>query len=146
MADRSGRVFFARVSALIGISTVILTASFVGILAFLSGAEYIPQLRSRLPWYILIAAVGFVGTIILLEANDAPGRVIIVTATISTLVTVVLVPLAVEGVLFALRNPDEVFVSQLFLYLLAGGLIGTGIGYWGINHWREFTRKPNNQL
>lgn len=146
MAEHAGRGFFVRVTALIGICTLLLTASFIGVLAFISGSGYISNLQSRMPWYIVIAAVGFVGTIILLEANDSSGRVILITAAITTLITAILIPLAVEGILFAFQFPEKVFVSQLVLYFFAAGLIGTGLGYWGINHWREFTGQPPSRL
>ena len=50
-----------------------------------------------------------------------------------------------EGVLFAFRNPELVFVSQLVYYFIAAALIGTGIGYWGVRHWREFAGQSSSR-
>lgn len=137
MNEVPDRDFFVRVGVLIATCTLLLTASFVGLLAFVSGE--ITGVQGRIPWYLNVGAFAFVGTIILLEAHGSSGRVIIVNSFIVTVLAVILVPLAVEGFLFAVRNPEQVFVSQLVLYLFAAALIGTGVGYWGLNHWREFT-------
>lgn len=135
------RLSFLRVGALILGCTLLLTASFVGILAVFSGD--VTTFKSRIPWYLLIGAAVFVGTIVLLEENGAHGRTILATALLTTVLAFILVSLGVEGFIFTLENPDTVFVSQLVLYLLAAGLIGTGVGYWGLNHWREFSATGN---
>lgn len=137
MSAETNRQYFARVGLLIVGCTVLLTASFYGVVALLEGQ--LTSVGDRLPAYLLVTAVAFVGTVVLLEAYESSGRTIIVTATIMGLLTAVIVPLGVEGFLYALDNPDEVLNSRLFLYLLAAALIGTGVGYWGLNHWREFT-------
>lgn len=136
-ATSSRRAFFLRVVLLIGVCTFVLTSSFVGILALLSGE--VGALSGRIPWYFVVTALLFVGTIILLEENDADGRTIIVSAMVFAVIGMLVLSLAVEGFMFALEYPDMVFVSQLVLYFFAAGLIGTGLGYWGLNHWREFT-------
>lgn len=136
--------YFLRVGGLITISTLFLTAAFVGILGFVSGE--IEGIQSRLPWYIVVGALGFVGTIILLEAQDSHGRIIMVTSIVVSSAVFVIVSLGIEGMLFALAHPEMVFVSQLVLYFLAAALIGTGLGYWGLNHWREFTGQSDARL
>lgn len=131
------RLFFLRVGGLIAICTLLLTASFIGILALLSGN--IGNYQARVPWYLVAGALVFVGTIVLLEETGSAGRPILGTAVLTAVLMFSLVALGVEGVLFTLENPETVFVSRLVLYLFAAGLIGTGIGYWGLKHWREFT-------
>jgi|AntDeeMetagen134_2_1112570.scaffolds.fasta_scaffold01280_2 hypothetical protein len=134
-SNDSRRQFFVRVSVVVAIATLFLTASFVGLLALLNG-----DLRgssSRIAWYLTIAAVAFVGVIILLETQDAAGTSIITTAAIVAALVFVLVSLGVEGLLYAVRNPAAVFVSQTILYFFAAALIGSGIGYWALRHWRE---------
>lgn len=139
MADSdSRRSFFLRVLLVIGSCTLLLTASFVGVLAVLNG-EAQPA-ASRIPWYLVVAAAVFVGTIILLEESGTEGSTIIVSAMLFSLLALALVSLAVEGVMFAVEYPELVFVSRLVLYFFAAGLIGTGVGYWALNHWREFSR------
>lgn len=137
MAEAASRQFFLRVGFLIVASTALLTASFVGVLAFVSGG--ITGVQGRIPWYLVVAATTFVSTIVLLEAYGSDGRMIMLTSVITTTITLVFVPLAVEGLLFASRRPEKILGSQLVLYFVAAGLIGTGLGYWGLKHWREFT-------
>lgn len=134
-ATDSRREFFVRVSVVVAVATLFLTASFVGLLALLNG-----DLRgssSRIAWYLTIAAVAFVGVIILLETQGAAGTSIITTAAIVAVIVFVLVSLGVEGLLYTLRNPAAVFVSQTILYFFAAALIGSGLGYWALRHWRE---------
>jgi uncharacterized membrane protein len=127
----------ARVGALVGGCTLVLTAAFVGVVALVSGLS--PGLNTRLPVYVLVMAGSFVGTLLVVERRRRDGRQIIVTATGVGTAVFVLVALAGEGVSYAAANPAEVFDPTLILYLLAAGLIGTGLGYWGVRHWREFT-------
>lgn len=134
----SRRQFFLRVLLVIGGSTLLLTASFIGVLAFLSGEPIATS--NRVPWYFVVAAAVFVATIILLEEGGADGATIIVSALLFSALGFVSIALAVEGVLFAWEFPERVFVSQLVLYFFSAGLIGTGIGYWALNHWREFSQ------
>lgn len=132
-----GRSFYVRVGGLIAVCTLLLTASFVGVLAVTTNG--LAGISNRVPWYILVAAIVFVGTIVLLEREQIEGSTIITTAFFVSLFGSGIVLLAVEGVQFTLDNPDLVFGSQLVLYFLAAGLVGTGVGYWAINHWREFS-------
>lgn len=132
------RSFLTRALLLIGVSTFVLTASFVGILAILSGSS--TGLSDRVPFYLIVLGLAFVGTILLLEEHGTEGTVIIVTAAVTSLITFVSTALTVEGLLYAVRFPENVFVSQLVYYFIAAALLGTGIGYWGIRHWREFVR------
>lgn len=129
--------FYVRALLLIGGCTILLTASFIGVLAFLSGE--VQAASSRIPWYLVIAALIFVATIILLEEGGDDGSTIIIAALLFSVLGFILVSLAVEGVFFAVSYPELVFVSQLVLYFFAAGLIGTGVGYWALNHWREFS-------
>lgn len=140
-ALQSDRDFLTRAILLIGGSTVVLTASFVGLLAVISGEA--EGIGSRVPYYLVVLGIAFVGTIVLLEEHGTESRVIIVTAAVISLLAFVATSLTAEGALFAYRFPEEVFVSQLVYYFVAAALIGTGIGYWAIQHWREFTRQTN---
>lgn len=118
------------------VSSLVLTISFVGALGLLAGA--LSNTQSRLPVYVLGTALVFVGVMFGLIRYDADG----VTAMFGTVglsvVGFVLLGLSGEGIVYALRYPGRVFGSQLLLYFLAAGLIGTGLGYWVISYWREF--------
>ncbi|WP_247007951.1 hypothetical protein [Halorientalis litorea] len=124
-----------RAGALVAICTLVLTASFVGVVAIVSGQ--VADISVRLPGYVLAMAAAFVGTILLLEAQGYDGPTIIVLAGVTALGTFVAITLGSEGIVYAVRNPQQVVASQFLLYFLAAGLIGTGLGYWGINHWQE---------
>lgn len=132
--------FMLRIVVLIAVSTVFLTASFIGIISFLSGD--ITDISTRLPWYLVIGGLSFVGSIILLEAQGSDGRTIIVTSFTIMIVMFILTVLAFEGVLFTTEKPGLVFNTQLILYFFSAALVGVGIGYWGLRHWREFTGHP----
>jgi hypothetical protein len=137
--------YFVRTGLLAGVSTIVMTASFIGILAFMEGQ--LDGLSTRVPWYLVFAALVFTATVVFLERNDVIGRVIIGTAIALALASFGLGMLTTEGLIYTVRNPEEVFVSQLVLYFLAAGLVGTGFGYWAIKHWREFTSPvdPNGE-
>ncbi|MFB6086561.1 MAG: hypothetical protein ABEJ84_07115 [Halodesulfurarchaeum sp.] len=119
-------------------STLVLTATFLGALGFLQGG--IEGFSTRFPYYVLLMALGFVGTLFVLERPRIEGSQVLM-ATIGVTVTIfVVVTLAGEGIVYAISNPDTVFEPNFILYLLAAGLIGSGLAYWTISHWREFTR------
>lgn len=130
--------FYVRISLIIVACTLLLTASFIGILSLISGE--VAGVGDRIPWYLVVSAIGFVTAIVILEGHGASGQEIIATAIIVSVVLFILFALSVEGMIYATRFPEEVFVSQLVVYFLAAGLIGAGLGYWSLQHWREFTR------
>lgn len=122
-------------------STVLLTAAFLGILALITGKA--PGFSTRFPYYVLLMAVGFVAALFLLERPNLEGTQILV-ATLGLTVTIfVVVTLAGEGLTYARLHPGDVFVSKLILYLLAAGLIGSGLAFWSVRHWREYTSYVN---
>ncbi|WP_136715856.1 hypothetical protein [Halorientalis salina] len=132
-----------RAGALVAICTLVLTASFVGLVALLSGQA--PGVSGRLPLYVLGMATAFVGTILLFEAQGIDGRTIIATAGSVALGTFIFLTLGGEGIVHVVRNPGQVVASQLLFYFLAAGMIGTGLGYWGIQHWHELAiAKPGS--
>jgi len=124
-----------RVALLIASWTLLLTASFVGLIAAISGE--IQGFESRLHWYFGVTAVVFVATILLLELNDVDGKTIIIPAVMTGLLSFTLFFLAAEGVLFTMKNPEIVAVSRLVIFLSAA-LVATGLTYWALRHWREF--------
>jgi hypothetical protein len=125
-----------RVVAVVAGSTLALTLAFVGALAFLDGAT--TGLLSRLPWYLVATGALFVAAILLLESRTDDGRRILFSAAVASALGFAVVTFGVEGLVYAVRNPGAVLVSQLILYFVAAGLLATGLGYWTLNHWREF--------
>lgn len=134
---RRGDRFLVRVGVLIVIATVFLTASFVGIVGFISGD--ITGFGGRVPWYIIAAAVTFVAAVVLLEEQGAAGRPIMITAAFFTALIFVVALLGTEGLIHILTNPELIVASDVILYFLSAALFAVGVGYWAFNHWREFT-------
>ena len=139
MAPRTDpdRDVLARIGAGVAVSTLALTASFVGIVALATGEAV--GLGSRLPIYVLAMAVAFVATVVLLELHEREGRLVLAVAASIGGGTFVIILLAGEGLIYAASDPEAVFASALVFYFLAAGLIATGLGYWGAHHWRELT-------
>jgi FtsH-binding integral membrane protein len=129
-----------RLVGVVGVSTLVLTASFVGLLSVVAGGN--EGMSGRLPLYVLVMAVAFVGTIVLAEQRrrTSNARTVITGAGSLAGLVFVVVTLSGEGVVYAARNPSQVVASELSLYFLAAGLIATGLGYWGLRHWGEFDR------
>jgi hypothetical protein len=122
--------------------TVLLTCAFVGVLAFASPGT--PDVGSRLAYYVLAAALVFVAAVFRLDDYDREGTTVLSAVTAVAAVAFVLVSLAAEGVIYALDNPGELVASQLLLYFAAAALICTGVGVWGLHHWREFAAQTDD--
>lgn len=127
----------ARAGGAVVASTLVLTTSFVGVVAFFTGG--VAGVGARLPFYVLAMAVTFAGTIFLLDGPAADGTQIIVTTTAVAVASFVFVALSAEGFVYAIRYPERVLASNLLVYFLAAGLICTGLAFWAFRHWREFT-------
>lgn len=125
-----------RIGALVVASTLVLTSSFFGFISLVSGTT--GGIEGRVPYYVLATAVVFVVTLVTFDDRGYPGVPILVTTIGVAIAAFSFVTLAVEGAVFALTFPGEVFGSHLVIYLTAAGLICTGFGYWVLHHWREF--------
>jgi len=135
MHGRDEQDFLVRVGGTVLGSTLGLTASFVGVVALATGAS--AGLASRLPFYVLGMAAAFVIGVVVFEEEFVDGIRVILSATITAVGTFLLVTLAGEGVVYAIRFPRRVIASQLLFYFLAAGLVATGLGYWGVRHWQD---------
>ena len=129
----------AQAGLFLAVSTLALTASFLGVVALLTGG--VTGLERRLPVYVLAMAVAFVAAIVVLETEYVDGTRILKVAGGGGVATLVLVTLGGEGVAYVVQRPNQVLSSQLLFYILAAGLIGTGLGYWVINHWGDVRRR-----
>jgi len=133
----SKREAVVRGAGLVAASTVIVTVAFVGLLAVVSGET--SGLADRFPFYVVVLSSAFTALILTLERYLADGRNILLTAVVLSITIAIVVGLDVEGILFAIENPDQLVASRLVLYLLAAGCLCTGLVYWSVHHWREFT-------
>jgi hypothetical protein len=135
---RFNRGALTQAGIFVALSTLALTASFLGLVALVTGT--VTGSNTRLPMYVLGTALAFVGAILLFEEEYRAGRRVLETAAAVAVGTLVLLLFGGEGVAYLLQQPDRVASSQSLFYLLAAGLIGTGLGYWGLHHWREVAR------
>lgn len=126
-----------RLTVYVIVSTLFLTSAFFGIVAVITGS--VSAFERRLPIYVLLSALAFVTVVLVLEDANEPGAPILVSTIVVGAMALVGFSLAGEGLLYAEANPDEVASSQLIFYFVAAALICTGLGYWAVHHWREFT-------
>lgn len=126
-----------KAAALIAVSTLLLTSAFLGVLSVVDGGN--AGVSGRVPVYVLLASAVFVVFIVLLEQRDLDGQTVLVSTTAIAVATGVLAWLVGEGLYYLVNNHESVIASQLVVYLLAAAVACTGIFYWTLNHWREFT-------
>lgn len=131
----ANRSVVGRVGLLVVGCTAVLTLSFFGLVAFLTGNT--PGVADRIPFYVLGTALAFVASVVGLDGRARNGRIVLITASAAAAATLVLLTMGGEGLAYAVRVPEEALAAQRLLYLLAAGLIATGLGYWGVRHWRE---------
>lgn len=122
-------------------STVVLTASFIGLVALVEGRAL--ATGSRLPFYVLAMAIVFVAAMFHLDSRRRDGTRVMAATVGIAIVSFVVVTLAGEGVVFALQNPDKILAEHLVVYFVAAALICTGLAFWTLRHWREFAGAGN---
>jgi len=137
------REVLVQTGALIAACTAALTAAFVGVVALLAGQS---GLLTRLPLYVLVGAVTFVGVLLAADHRRNSGQTVLVRAVVVAAAGFVLFGLGAEGVLYAATRPGEVVASHLFAYLVSAAIIASGLGYWGARNWREVSRAIDRSL
>ncbi len=114
---------------------LVLAAALVGVLAF--SREQIFDIDQRLPYYyILIAALFAVSIAGTIRQTIGPGLALVKSVG-TTILTGLLVVFAIEGVVYAARNPEVVLTIEFVAPLLAGSLIAIGIGLWALRYWDD---------
>lgn len=136
VTKRPGSGVLPRAAVLVAVSTAIVTAAFVGIVALVAGD--VDDLTGRLPFYVLVMATVFVAFVFLIDSRGSDGQTVIISSIGVALLGFLVVLLSGEGVVFLVRRPDQLLASQLIVYLVSAGLVCTGLAYWGLRHWREF--------
>ena len=136
VADRIDTGLLPRAVALVGVSTAVVTAAFIGVVALFTGEAV--NVTDRLPFYVLVMAVVFTAFVFLIDSRASDGATVIISSVGVGLMGFLIVLLAGEGTVFLLREPDALLASQLIVYLVSAGLVCTGLAYWGLRHWREF--------
>jgi hypothetical protein len=125
-----------RAAGLVLAATVAVTIAFLGLFAFLVGDT--GGFGGRFPYYVLAFTIAFTVVVVILERRMEEGDQIILTAAVLSLTAGVVFMLDVEGVRYAIANPEQIVASRLILYLVSAGFLCTGLVYWGVKHWREF--------
>ena len=136
VADRVEAEMLPRAAVLVGVSTAIVTAAFIGVVALATGEA--TNVTDRLPFYVLVMAVVVTAFVFLIDARANDGGTVIISSIGVAMLGFLLVMLAGEGVVFLVNKPDQLLASQLIVYLVSAGLVCTGLAYWGLRHWREF--------
>lgn len=137
LQDVRDRLLTRAIVSVVGF-TVVLTAAFVGLVAHLSAD--VAGFGGRIPFYVLVMAVAFLLALWQLDEADRDGITVLVAVTGIAVVAGVLGGLAVEGFRYIVLSPSAVLNSSLLVYFLSAAIICTGLGSWGLRHWREFTR------
>lgn len=132
------RPFVWRIVIVVVMSTLVLTAAFVGLLAVLTGSA--TGIGDRFPVYTLAMSIVFVVSLLVVERRRSGSLAILVTTIGIALAGFVIATLGGEGIIYTVRYPDRVLGSQLVVYFAAAGLICTGLGYWGLKYWRQFAQ------
>ncbi|MDZ7701984.1 MAG: hypothetical protein U5J98_07890 [Halobacteriales archaeon] len=126
---------YGRLGLLVVACTAALTLAFVGVVSLATGDA--GNVGGRVPFYVLGTALAFVGSILVVDGPRRDGRTVLAVAGAVAGVTFILLSLGAEGLRYAVVHPENVLVTSSGLYLVAAGLIGTGVGYWALRHWRE---------
>lgn len=136
---RWSRNTLARAGIFVVASTIALTAAFLGVVGLLTGD--VTGITERLPFYVLLTAIAFVAAIVTFEEQLRDAQRVLALAVVTGVGTLLLVTFGGEGITYLVQNRQEVVASHLLFYILSAGLIGTGLGYWALNHWPEFLRR-----
>ncbi len=129
---------YGRLGLLVLACTAALTLAFVGVVSLATGDA--GNVGGRVPFYVLGTALAFVASLLLVDGPRRDGRTVLAISGAVAGVTFVLLSLGTEGLRYAVVHPENVLVTSSGLYLVAAGLIGTGVGYWALSHWRELAR------
>jgi len=128
-------VVYSRLGLLVIACTAALTLSFVGLVSLATGDA--GNVGGRVPFYVLGTSLAFVAAILTVDGPRRDGRAVLLVAGSVAGATFVMLSLGAEGLRYTVTHPETVLVSRSGLYLVAAGLIGTGVGYWALRHWRE---------
>lgn len=115
--------------------TVVLTAFFLGVSGFLAGGN--AGFSDRVPYYVLLFAAVFVAGVYLVDERIADAEVVLAVVAGVSVGAFVLLSVAIEGILYAVRNSDQVLGSEVLVYFAAAGLFCIGVGIWVVRNWRE---------
>lgn len=136
--DRLRNAILSRAFLTVACSTILLTWAFVGVAVLMEGL-LVPDVPSRVPLYGLVFAIAFVLSLWKLDDRSRDGTTILIATTGIGAGVATVVGLASEGALYTVENPSTVLTRpELFVGFTTAALICTGLGIWGVRHWREY--------
>lgn len=101
----------------------------VGAASFVGGAT--AGFGIRLPVYVLVGAIVFVGTLLAMRYSPRDGTAVLRRATVVGFLGFVVIGLGTEAVVYGLI----VVASELTLYLASAVIIACGLVYWSFRNW-----------
>lgn len=125
----------AQAGVFLAVSTLALSVSLLGILGLVTGS--VLGLDTRLPFYVLVMATTFVAGVVVLESEFRDGMRALGLSATGAALTLLFVTLAGEGTAFLVQRPQQVVGTNLLFYVLAAGLVGTGLGYWALQQYDD---------
>ena len=135
--DRLRSALLSRAFLTVAGSTLLLTWAFVGIAVLVEG-RIVSGLSSRVPFYGLVFAIAFILALWKLDDRDRDGLTILIATIGLGVGAALLVGFATEGVFFTREHPGSVFIPELIVGFTTAAIMCTGLGIWGVRHWREF--------
>ena len=116
--------------------TLVFTLAAVGLVGLINGQN--TGSDERLGFYVLFSSVVFIVTIYSIEKTKRKNAMDIMKVVIAiTIFGFVLVSLSGEGLVRIVQGTG--YTLQTYLYLVTGGLLCSGVGWWVIRHWKEYT-------
>ena len=128
------RRLVATAVGLIALSTLVIASSMLGAIAIVTGQAV--GFAGRVPFYVLGTAAVFTAVVVVLEMRIDDGFTILTTGLAVAGVALLAIGLGSEGLRYVVMA-QRLQVTDL-VYLLAAGLISTGVIFWAVRHWREF--------
>ena len=130
-ASRFGKLGFQ-----IGLFTVIFALAAVGLVELVEGRAMGSD--QRLGFYVLFSSILFIFTIYSIEkAKRRDGFDVMKVVIAITIVGFIIASLSGEGLIRVVQGAG--YTSQTYVYLITGGLVFSGVSYWAIRHWKEYT-------
>lgn len=128
--SRLGKVGFQVV-----LFTLVFALTIVGLIGLVNGENVGSD--QRLGIYVLFSSILFISTIYHIEKTGKRNAFEVIKVVIAiTILGFVLASLSGEGLVRVMRGTE--YTLQIYLYLVTGGLVCSGIGYWAIRHWKEY--------
>ncbi len=131
-----GRSRLGKLGFQVTLFTLIFALATVGLIGLVNGENVGSE--QRLGVYVLFSSVLFITTIYSIEKTGRRNAFEVIKVVMAiTILGFVLASLSGEGLVRVMQGTE--YTLQIYLYLITGGLVCSGVGYWAIRHWKEYT-------